>query len=62
MLKNAKKINHDTAKKILKFHGLSMTMDTEANKGILVMNTNFYTVFGIKESYNYNDIMEWLGY
>lgn len=57
-----KTISHNMTKLILEDHGLSMTMNTEANKGILVMNTNFYSCFGIKETYNYNDLMDWLGY
>lgn len=59
---NAKTISHDQTLKILNSHGLSATTDTLANKGLLVMDSNFYTYFGIKESYKYNDVMEWLGY
>ncbi len=57
-----KLITHKTAIRILEYHGMSATMDTEANKGKLVMDTNFYTVFGKNSTYKYNDLMEWLGY
>ena len=62
MNNTAKTITHEATVKILNQHGFSATQDTEANKGLLVMDTNFYTYFGIKEIYNYNDLMEWLGY
>ncbi len=62
MNNTAKTIKHDTTIEILKSHGISPNKDTAVYNGEYVNNSSFYYEFGVKESYKYNDVMEWLGY
>jgi len=47
---------------VLRNHGLKPDTDTEARNGKLMVNTSFFNYFGIKTSYIYRDVLEWLGY
>lgn len=58
-LRKGKTISHEATKMILKNHGLSMTINARCIRRI---DTDFYSYFGIKKAYNYNNLMEWLGY